>query len=81
MAKSAAEVIGFHLMWDIADVREAIYQPTRYRAPSLYTVGEYYYCAPSGNQRPPQDFGTWDFVHEYCGRRIYRAAMNEETTD
>lgn len=72
MAKSAAEIIAFHFGSDIADIRDAIYQPTRYR-PSIYTVytkaGDYWTAPPAG-QKPHKAF-SWEKVATYYGRDVY----------
>ena len=70
--RTAPELIGFHLGWDIADVSDGRYQPSRYQRPAVYVCGDDYYCAPSTGQRPPADW-QWDEVGEYYGRKVYIA--------
>jgi len=74
--KRANEIIGFHLGWDIADVSEGVYQPTRYSAPRVYVCGDDYFCCPSGNQKPPAGF-DWEKVGTYYERDVYRAKPSE----
>lgn len=70
--RTAPEIIGFHLGWDIREVSETRYQPTRYSAPALYTIGQSYYCAPSGSQTPPKGW-QWTKVATHYGRDVFRA--------
>lgn len=76
--RSAAEIIAFNFCLDIGDVREYRYQPTRYTAPAIFAMGEFYYCSPSSNQSPPKSFGTWQLIGEHYGRKIYRAGSSLE---
>lgn len=73
---TAAELIAFHLGWDIADVRDERYQPTRYASPAIYNMGGDYFAAPSNNAAPKAVVGQpWEILGEYYGRRIYRSKM------
>lgn len=75
-AKSAAEVIAFVLGWDIAEVREYRYQPTKYAKIHVYAIGDWYYCATLSGQNPPKGW-EWDLV-KIClnyGRSVYRAPV------
>lgn len=71
--KTAPELIAFHLGWNMPDVSEGRYQPTRYASPSVYVCGNDYYCAPSGSQKTPNGW-DWNIVGTYYGRDVYRAA-------
>lgn len=73
MAKTAPEIIAFHLGWDIREVSEGRYQ--RYSSPSVYVCGNDYFCAPTAKQRLPEDISEkpWLEVGEYYGRKVYRA--------
>lgn len=73
MRRHANEIIGFHLGWDLREVSEGRYQPTRYSSPSIYVCGEDYYCAPSGSQKPPKGF-EWEKVGTYYERDVFRAS-------
>lgn len=75
MAKHANELIAFHLGWNITDVSEGRYQPTRYSSPGVYVCGDDYYCCPSANQKLPKGF-HWEKVGEHYGRTVYRAESN-----
>ena len=72
--RSAPEVIATLFGWDIADVTEQRYWPTRYRAPALYSVGsnDMLVCAPSGNQKPPQEY-RWREIGEAFDRKVYES--------
>ena len=76
MAKTAPEIIGFHLCCDMRDVTEGRYQ--RYTAPNVYVVGQFYYCCPTASQKPPH-LGvrgdtptTWERAGTYYGRDVFR---------
>lgn len=74
--RSGAEIIAFHFCSDIADIRESVYQPTRYRAPYVYTVGNDYFCCPAAGQTPPKHRDhafDWHSVGTYYGRTVYQA--------
>jgi hypothetical protein len=75
--RTAAEIIAFHFGWDITDVRDCRYQPTRYTAPAIFTIGDDYYCAPTKGQKLPKGWAWTGFSHHY-GRDIYCAPMNAE---
>ena len=75
--RTAAEIIGFHLGWDMREVSDSRYQPTRYSSPSIYTAGDYYWAAPSSNAPPKNMKGQWSEVAEYYGRKIYRMHPTE----
>lgn len=79
-AKSEAEVIGFHLGWDINDVRECSYQDTRFRKPKVYTIGNDYVCAPLIGTKPAvdkqfPDRWVWEKVGTYYGREVYWSSL------
>lgn len=76
--RTAPEIIGFHLGWDMRDVSECRYQPTRYTSPGIYTLGPYYYAAPSNN-KPPKNFpGPWKEVGEHYGRKVFAFHQDEK---
>ncbi len=79
MAKHAAEIIAFHFGSDIADIRDAAYQPTRFTSPRIYTVytnaGDYW-CCPSDKQKLPKGF-QWSPVATYYGRTVYVGTGND----
>jgi len=68
--RTAAEIIAVHFCSDITDIRDGLYQ--RYR-PSVYVVGNDYYCAPAVGQKPPREAPgePWRALAEYYGRTIY----------
>ena len=76
--RSAAEIIAFHFCSDIQEVRDIVYQPTRYRVCKVYCWGDDYYCCPTANQKLPKDLDfdntfNWKPVAEYYGRTIYES--------
>lgn len=77
ISRTAAEIIAFHIGSDIADVRDARYQPSRFAKVALYTIGDYYYCAPRAGQALPKGYNWVQAGMEY-ERMIYRAHMNDE---
>lgn len=70
MAKRADEIIAFHLGWDVADMRECRYQPSKYKV-AVYACGDSYYCAPS-NETPPKGF-RWMLDGVHYGRKVFTA--------
>lgn len=82
--RSGAEIIAFHFGSDISDVRDSIYQPTRYRNPNVYTSGDDYFCCPTERQKLPkdpdfEDTFDWQPVGTYYGRTVYRSkAVDDE---
>jgi hypothetical protein len=70
--KRANEIIGFHLGWDISDVSDGLYQPSRYASPRVYVCGDDYFCCPTSNQKLPIGF-NWETVGSYYGRTVFRA--------
>ncbi len=77
--RTAPEIIGIYLSWDINDVKDGRYQPTRYASPSVYVCGEDYFCAPLMSQKPPKDW-EWDLVANYYGRDVYRSKPMEKVS-
>ena len=73
MAKRADEIIAFHLGWDVADMRECRYQPSKYKV-AVYACGDSYYCAPSEHNAMPDGF-AWRIDGEHYGRTVYVATM------
>lgn len=69
-AKTAAEIIAFHLGWNWDDVREGLYQ--RHRSPGVYVCSNDYYCCPTARQKLPKGFNWIKVATEY-GRDVYRA--------
>lgn len=70
--KQAAEIIGFVLGWDITDVKDGVYQPTRYSSPRIYVCGNDYFCCPPAGKTPPaRDGWNWQKFGEAYGRTVY----------
>lgn len=62
---SQADIIAWTFGSDIADVRDCAYQPTRYRAPNVYTVGNDYYAVHASKPRHGKDVGmVWKAAPE-----------------
>lgn len=77
--RTAAEIIGFHFGWDMRDVSDTRYQPTRYASPAVYVIGDDYYAAPSNNAPPKYEVGQpWTVIAEYYGRKIYESKVSKE---
>lgn len=73
-AKTAAEIIAFHLGCNWDDVRDGLYQ--RHRSPGVYVCSEAYYCCPTAKQKLPGGF-KWTLVGAEYGRNIYRSEGTE----
>lgn len=73
--RTAAEIIGFHLGWDMREVSEYRYHPTRLASPSIYAMGDGYFAAPSDNKPPRNMPGDWREVAEYYGRKVFFRGM------
>jgi hypothetical protein len=68
---TAAEVIATHISYDLAEMSEYRYQPTRYSSPAIYAVGDQYYSAPM-NDKLHAGF-KWRLDGTILGRRVYSA--------
>lgn len=73
MAKTAPEIIAFHLGWNMPDVSDGRYQ--RYSAPGVYVCGNDYFCCPTASQTLPKGISEspWEAVGTYYSRTVYRA--------
>ena len=81
--RSGAEIIAFHFSSDIGEVRDMIYQPTRYRNPYVYCWGDDYFCCPTERQKLPKDpdFSDtfkWEEIATYYGRKVYRSKAGQD---
>ena len=77
--RTAAEIIAFHLGWDMAEVSDCRYQSTVYTAPAIYTLDNDYYAAPSDNRPPKKMEGKWQEIGEHYGRKVFFLPMNSRT--
>lgn len=75
--RTAKELVAIHLGYDITEMNDYRYQPTRHVRPALFTIGDYYYCAPMGYSLPKE--WKWELVGTYYDRNVYRAHMNDTT--
>lgn len=78
MSKSAAELIGNYVGWDMQEVNSNKYQPGQYSC-SVFTIGNDYYCCPPHGQKPPKEF-EWKLVSSTLStkgrvREIYFSRM------
>ena len=78
--RTAPEIIGTHLCWDMSEVSEGRYQPAAFTQPAIYVCGDDYYAAPSNNRPPKRPAGPWIEVGMYYGRKVFRLRMNERET-
>ena len=69
--RTAAEIIAFHFGWDMSDVSETRYHPTRLSNPSIYAMFDGYMAAPSNNLPPKNMKGKWSEIGEHYGRKIF----------
>jgi hypothetical protein len=81
MARSSAEIIAFHMGWDITEVRDARYQSTRLVAMAVYPIGDdLWMCCPAKGKKPlySKEF-PWKPLTEYYGRTIYYCTVDERS--
>lgn len=73
--KHGSEIIAFHFGWNMPDVSEGKYQNYR---PSVYVVGDDYFCCPPGDKKPPapKEF-VWKVVGEHYGRKVYSSLLDD----
>ena len=84
----AAEIIAEMLGTDINDVREMVYQPTRFRAPRVYSWNDNpwsYFCCPTKRQKLPGGY-KWEIVgyswrERHKGRPVYGVRYDNMTGD
>lgn len=71
--RTAPEIIGTHLGWDMREVSDGRYQS--YSAPAVYVCGNSYFCAPTATQKPPEGVAEWgwEVVGTYYDRPVYRS--------
>ena len=81
---TAPEIIGTYTCDEIGEILAGRYQPTLLFNPSVYVIGENYYCCPTLRQKPPTtdrdgyDRGfVWKRVwtHEKTGRHVYSSTV------
>ena len=74
--RTAAEIIATHICYDMAEMSDYRYQPTRYASPAVYAIGDYYYCAPTGGKSGPKPW-KWQQIGTVYNRPVLRAHMND----
>jgi hypothetical protein len=77
VVRTAPEIIAFHFGWNMPDVSEGRYQPTRYSTPSIYVIGDDYYAAPSNNKPPTNMKGAWREIGEHYGRKVWELKVED----
>jgi len=76
--RTAAEIISFHFCSDISDIRDSRYQPSRYRSPAVYVIGDDYFAAPSNNLPPSYEVGQpWVEIGEHYGRKVFMSECSK----
>jgi hypothetical protein len=75
--RTAPEIIGIHLGWDMAEVSDGRYQQTVYANPAIYVCGDDYWAAPSNNRAPKKPEGNWREDGEHHGRKVFRLSAEE----
>lgn len=58
-----AEAVATHLGWDVADVKEYVYQPSR-NARQVYAIGERYYTAGTSVKPSQAVLEDWPIYRE-----------------
>jgi hypothetical protein len=80
MNRSAAEIVAFHLGWEIGEMRETRYQPTAYPGMAIYAVDDTYFCCPVVGKKPKYgDQYPWKPLADYYGRTVYGCTVDEIT--
>ena len=69
--RTAAEIIATHIGYDMAEMSEYRYQPTRYSSPAIYAIGDTYYCAPSNGKL--HKGWDWTLAATVLGREVFEA--------
>lgn len=70
--RTAAEIIATHLGWDMAEMSEYRYQPTRLTIPAIYALDNTYYAAPSNNRPPKNMEGPWIEIGTHHDRIVFK---------
>lgn len=71
---TAAEVIATHIGYDLAEMSEYRYQPTRYANPAIYAVGDTYYSAPINGKL--HNGWYWTFAAMVLDRKVFTAGTD-----
>lgn len=72
--RTGAEIIAFHLGWDMPDVTAGRYQ---HYNPAVYVCGDDYFCCPALGKFPPKFGYNWEKIGEHYGRSVYTAKAEE----
>ncbi len=76
MKRTAPEIIGFHLGWDMREVSAGRYQ--KYTSPAVYVCGNDYFACPLDNREPRHVVGKdWEMVGSYYGRLVWRSKVGD----
>ena len=78
--RTAAELIAYHVGWDMAEMSEYRYQSTRFVSPAIYTVADSYYAAPTAANVSRLRKGyaglKWQCVGQEYGREIWEGVSD-----
>lgn len=72
---TAAEVIATRIGYDLAEMSDYRYQPSRYANPAIYAVDDAYYCVLTKANRKLHKGWKWGFEATVLGRDIFSAGM------
>lgn len=80
----AIEIIAWHFSSDADELKNRWY--STYREPTIYVVGEDYYCCPTKAQKLPDPHHfKWkkieSFTTEHTGRFIYECKIDDHIED
>lgn len=68
---TAAEVIATYIGYDLAEMADYRYQPSRYVAPAIYAVDDTYYSAPTNGKL--HKGWKWTFAAMVLDRKVFTA--------
>lgn len=74
--RTSAERIAFIIGWDLADMAECRYQPSKHRT-AIYALGNDYFACPRSSTDLPKDGFNWKPYAESYGRTVYLSQVNQ----
>lgn len=74
--RTSAERIAFLIGWDLADMADVRYQPSKYRT-AIYTYGNDYLACPRAVSDLPKDGFNWKPYGESYGRTVFISQLNQ----
>lgn len=78
--RTAAERIAFLISWDLAEMSEVRYQPSKYRI-AIYTIGSSYMACPRSESELPKEGFNWKPFGESYGRMVFISEPNPPTKE